>query len=166
MLGRCWGLQERTWSSLSPPASATLDPQERQILGGYGSSYQSICLSWKQQRRCLRDENTSSAAPPPPDIWESRGAAPWSFPALLIGAITHAAHHAERREVAAWGSAGSGSEPGEEPSWAVVRGTGCLSRLAASDQAWAGCLQPGMRLACWGTGSMGVLSWWVLSTHF
>lgn len=166
MLGRCWGPQRRTWSPLSPPASATLHPQERQILGGYGSSYQSICLSWKQRRRCLRDENTSSAAPPPPDIWESRAAAPWSFPALLIGAITHAAHHAERREAAAWGSAGLGREPGEKPSPAVVRGTGCLSRPAAPDQAWVGRLQPGTWLACWGTGSMGALSWWVLSACF
>lgn len=93
MLGTTVKGLEPSWTS----ASATLHPQERQILGGYGSSYQSICLSWKRQLRCLRDENTSSAAPPPPDIWESRAAAPWSFPALLIGAITHAAHRAERR---------------------------------------------------------------------
>lgn len=69
-------------------------PQEGQILGGFGSSSWSISLSWKQQCRCLRDENTSSAAPPPPDIWESGAAAPWSFPGLLTGATAHAVHGA------------------------------------------------------------------------
>lgn len=86
-VGKMLGTAEK---GLEPPASAPVHLKERQILGGYRSSYQSTCLSWKQLRGCLQDENTSSAAPPPPDIWESRAAAPWSFPALLIGAITHA----------------------------------------------------------------------------
>jgi len=148
--------------AFSVPQHLTPSTHERdRSLGGYGSSYRSICLSWKQRGRCLRDENTSSAAPPPPDIWESGAAAPWSFPALFTGAMTQAARRAERREAAAWGRAGSGREPGEEPSPAVVRGTGCLSRPVVPDPTWVGCL-----LACRGMGSMGALSWWVLSTRF
>lgn len=69
----------------------------------------------EQRRGCLRDENTSSAAPPPPDIWESRAAALLSFPALLIGVITHAANHAERHARARGGSAASRRERAEEP---------------------------------------------------
>lgn len=81
----------------------------------------------EQRHGCLRDENTSSAAPPPPDIWESRAAAPSSFPALLIGVITHAANHAERHARARGGSAASRRERAEEPSPLLSGGRGHLS---------------------------------------
>lgn len=114
MLGKAAKGLELPWSQfwglalvLQPSTRTRADPQR---VAGLQKLLPEHLPPLEQQHRCLRDEHTSSAAPPPPDIWENRDAAPWSFPALLIGIITHAANDAKWRAL-------HGGQHAAEPAW-------------------------------------------------